>query len=340
MSLVITGNPLWLLGLALGAYFQKKFEAFGAMFFALMMIYLLPSPTKVCSAHCSDLSCSIRLYSLQLSGLALSNTPDQFVRSLSGLIQVTPLSSLLPITRQIMTSLTSIDSSEVITPIISFPQSLSLGLKYHRELDRLFLFGGWAHYFCFSGWHAKEIYKHTFKRKRFFAIVAIVISWYLNYSFPFIRSAIELLVTGKSKSLAITLLLLPYSVLTMSFWLTLYYQFILHMCHWGRWSLFLGNMAFCQLFMGKINIIIFLLFQLLAPLAPHVIMFYIFSSMAIFFFPEEVLFFDVFLNSVASILLKACPYYVSIPNSLCWLYIIASALRWRFYPVRAKMLKT
>lgn len=334
LGLLVCDNIIWLFLLALTCYYQRKCEVWAGAGLAILVFFNVIVHLDCQAIVCNQSYCYLSNLPFTQQNPKLSNTPDQYPLAFSGKVNIEPISSIVPICRFTMDELDSIENPTLVTKRSLYTDSLSEGLKYKNYLDRLFLYGGWAHFFCFSGWHANALFNICFKNKLIFAATSLATSFYLNFSFPFLRSAIEKLLGSASYSLFMTLLILPYAPMTTSFWLTLYYQHLIKSCHTNPLIFLLTNLCFSQLFMGKINLLIFIFFQLIGEkFVGYVIAFFILSQILSTLFNQSLGEIDYFLNNMAEHIINYANIYIEIPNIACWLILIILVFNLKFSKV-------
>lgn len=324
LSFGFTGHLAWLVFLAFGLGLSSIRYGVISFLGAIMFLYLAPI-SKDIKIRCENYQCqSFGIFRFQ--DLKITTDTDKNLDYALVMVKRVQHSVFLPLISYKVAKIKDFKlSEEQNKKKVLYPELIFTGLKNDRFLSRLFLDGGWAHYFCFSGWHAHLLYKLSQKNNFFFIIVSLVISIYLNFSFPFIRSVLEVLCGCKILSWFISLCLLPYAPTTLSFWLCCYYQVLLSLTEPSRFTWSLTSLAIGQLLTGRVNIFIFILFQQFSDyIALGVFFFFFFSYLGTFFDRsyEIILKIDPYFEKVSSEALELLNYEVYIDERVCWVILI------------------
>lgn len=340
LSAIVTKNAISIaiLALLLMKNQQKVCWAIAGLLCALILFSVLWSKNhKTVRIECNNSFCYLMILPLKEQNLKISNTPDQFMKTFEGQLHLERSSSFLPLTSQKILKITKQIGTEVLRKNYLFTQAIEQGLASSKSLDKIFLEAGWAHYFCLSGWHAQYLYRLSNKNSYLFFLVSIIASYCLNFPFPFLRSTAHILLKCPVKALAVILCFQPFAPLTMTFWLTMYYQFLLNYTQISQASFLLSSLCLCQLFSGHINIIIFLFFQTIGnKLAPYMISSIILLKPVQYFYPNIITALDQSLESWAQKALYYSSYRISLPEEGAIMILLLLMLNLKYRPIRRK----
>lgn len=337
VSGIITKNPFWLL-ISFVCFSKKQLHSIiPGIFLGLLTPLFSFKALSTQTINCNKSGCYLSAFPLNAQNLKISNIPDRYYGLYTGAVTVESKSNILPITKQILKSVNLIETKNVYSTQTNFIDPLQRGLNCRNNFDKIFLYGGWAHYFCFSGWHCHTLLKMCYKNKYIFATIGIYINIFLGLSFPFLRSFIETLLSNRAYSWPLSLLILPLAPLSMSFWLTLYYQHLMKNCIVNNLTLSVTSLALNQIFMGKINVIIFIFFQMLHSKIATELLLYILIIKIIFLNNLEGLSeINKEIEYYCGLLINTASIYIQVPETLCYLILTLAASRLKMMKINRR----
>ena len=331
LSYSITGHIFWLSMLMILLCTAPVRVSFLGCLLAKLFMISLPEYKEI-TAHCEQYKCNEN-FVLPFSQIRINIDSNKSIDNALLKIRRVNSNNFLPLIHYKVSEIKSFTLTEKDRPkkrdFQAYPTLIFEGLKKENALSKLFLDGGWAHYFCFSGWHAQLFYKVTRKRKVIFLLLSFLISVLLDFSFPFIRSVLEVFLKNKIYSWIVSLCLLPYAPLTLSFWLCCYFQIILTITQPSHLTWTLTSMALSQLLTGRVNLFIFLIFQQFSEkVAMFIFFFFLLSYLAAFFSAPYnlVLTLDKVFQIIAENILLLLSFEIQINEVVCWGILFAAAL--------------
>ena len=336
ISFLVTHSPFWICIAYIFVSKNNYLYFLTALIVAYFCIHQV-SNLKNVYIPCDINGCYLNILPYSQQNLRIANIPDQYPSWYIGEVQIKKIFSILPITKQSITMITSLNRKDLYEKKTYFIDPLNKGLKNCKNFDTIFLYGGWAHYFCFSGWHSNTLLKLCGNNKYYFTLIGFFINIFLGLSFPFLRSYLEVIVKNSTLALFLGLCILPFAPMTMSFWMTLYFQHLTRNCKVNDFIFVLTSLAFNQLFMGKINLVIFVIFQCLSQkVATEVIVTIIaFKTLGLLHIVDITILDDT-LEKICATLLEKANVFIRIPEVLCYFILFICACQLRFKDVQLR----
>jgi hypothetical protein len=258
ISLLLTGHWCWILLLSCSLYRFNAIEYQFGLCLALLWlgIVVIFQQDADYLLYCRT-TCSITHIQWHTYNIPLINAPVQVRRfepytvyQIKGPILLKRRHHLLPIVKFILPYQNMIKLRKISPSKGRLEFLWSSSKQYVKSFYNCFILGiypkdypwyetikamGLMHVVCFSGWHSTKIFTLMGRNYFLFIPVGCYLSWLLDYSFPFVRAfimqALAPVVTDRflrlHVSLICALLCNPFSYLSWSFWLTLYYAILI-----------------------------------------------------------------------------------------------------------------